>query len=68
MRPDTGPVEAQTALACRRFDRRIPDRGKREEQTGAWNTPRDQGETAVKWRFSTACAHMKPARRDPQVG
>jgi hypothetical protein len=67
MRPDTRPVEGQSTLARQCLDRRIPDRGKLEEQTRAWEPPRDQGGTTVKWRISTEDARMKLAHLYPQI-
>ena len=56
-----------STLARQCLDRRIPDRGKLEEQTRAWEIPRNQGGTAVKWRFSTEDARMKLAHLYPQI-
>jgi len=56
-----------STLARQCLNRRIPDHGKLEEQTRAWETHRNQGGTAVKWRFSTEDARMKLTHLYPQI-
>ena len=56
-----------STLARRCLHRRIPDRGRLEEQTRAWTTRRNQGGTAVNCRLSTDDARIVLAHLYPQI-
>lgn len=56
-----------SALARQCLGQRIPNRDKLKEQASAWEIPRNQAVTTVKWCFSTEDARMKLAHLYPQV-
>lgn len=49
------------------LDRRIPDADTLRREISAWETARNQSETTVNWRFTTADARIKLAQLYPSI-
>lgn len=56
-----------SVLARQCLDRRIPDFQTLEQEVTAWQTQRDQQETWIDWRFTTADARVKLHRLYPSI-
>lgn len=49
------------------LDQRIPDADTLRREISAWETARNQSETTVNWRFTTADARIKLAQLYPSI-
>jgi transposase len=49
------------------LDRRIPDSETLRQEVAAWNSQRNQQETPINWRFTTADARIKLKRLYPSI-
>ena len=65
-RSDTAETEPGT-LTRECPDRRIADRDALEQEAAAWRTARDEAESAVDWRFTTADARVRLERLYPSI-